>query len=74
MIYYSSRTLNDAQVNYTTTEKEFFGSSVRIGEIPPIPTWDQNHDIHRPFCTSIPNAQKEYEGPTHLLDPPPSRI
>jgi len=23
MIYYSSRTLNDAQVNYTTTEKEF---------------------------------------------------
>ena len=23
MIYYSSRTLNDAQLNYTTTEKEF---------------------------------------------------
>ena len=24
MIYYSSKTLNDAQLNYTTTEKEFF--------------------------------------------------
>ena len=24
MIYYVSRTLNDAQLNYTTTEKEFF--------------------------------------------------
>ena len=24
VIYYSSRTLNDAQLNYTTTEKEFF--------------------------------------------------
>jgi len=23
MIYYSSRTFNDAQMNYTTTEKEF---------------------------------------------------
>ena len=23
VIYYSSRTLNDAQLNYTTTEKEF---------------------------------------------------
>jgi len=23
MIYYASRTLNDAQLNYTTTEKEF---------------------------------------------------
>ena len=23
VIYYSSRTLNDAQMNYTTTEKEF---------------------------------------------------
>jgi len=23
MIYYVSRTLNDAQLNYTTTEKEF---------------------------------------------------
>jgi len=25
VIYYSSRTLNDAQLNYTTTEKEFLG-------------------------------------------------
>jgi len=24
VIYYVSRTLNDAQLNYTTTEKEFF--------------------------------------------------
>jgi len=74
VIYYSSRTLNDAQVNYTYNRERILSSSVRFGEILSIPTWDQNHDFHRPFCTSIPNAKKGCEGPTHSLDPPPSRI
>ena len=77
VIYYSSRTLNYTQVNYTTTKKEFLailGRTVHIGEISPIPTWDRNHDIHRPFCTLILNAQKGCEGPTHSLNPPPPRI
>ena len=53
---------------------EILGSSIRIEKISSIPTWDQNHHIHRPFCTSIPNAKKRCEGLTHLLDPPPSRV
>ena len=73
VIYYSSRTLNGAQLNYITTEKDL-GSSVRIRKISSITTWDQNHHIHRPFCTSIPNAQEGCEGPTHLLDPPSLRV
>jgi len=33
MIYYASRTLNDTQLNYTTTEKEFFSRSLCVGKI-----------------------------------------
>ena len=38
VIYCASRTLNEAQLNYITTEKEFFGSCVCVGKILPVPT------------------------------------
>jgi len=74
VIYYSSRTLNEAQLNYTTTEKEFLAVVFVLKKISSIYTWDQNHNIQRPFCTSIPNAQEGRKGLTHSLDPPPSRV
>ena len=73
VIYYSSRMLNDTQLNYTTTEKEFLAVVFALKKNS-IPTWDKNHHIRQPFHTSIPNAQKGHEGPTYSLDPPPSRI
>ena len=71
MIYYSSRILNDAQLNY---REGILCSSIRIEKISSMLTWDQNHHIYRPFRTLIPNAQKRHEGPTHSLDPPPPRV
>ena len=35
VIYYSSRTLNDAQLNYTTTEKEFLAVVFALGKFHP---------------------------------------
>ena len=43
VIYYSSRILNDAQLNYTTTEKEFLAV---VFEISSLPTRVQNHNFH----------------------------
>jgi len=41
VIYYSNKTLNYAQMNYITTEKEF---------LVVLPTWVQNRNFHRSFC------------------------
>ena len=37
MIYYSSRTLNDAQMNYTTTEKKFLVVVLALEKFRPYP-------------------------------------
>ena len=71
VICYSDRTLNDTQLNYTTTKKEFLAVVFVWKKISSIPTWNQSHHIHRPFRTSIPNPQEGHEDPTHSLDPPP---
>ena len=42
MIYYSSRTLNDAQLNCTTIEKKILGYSICIREILSLRTWVQS--------------------------------
>ena len=70
VIDYSSRTLNDAQVNYTTIEKEFLTVVFALEKFRHT-YLGPKHDIHRPFGTSIPNAQKRREGLTHSLVPYP---
>ena len=35
VIYYSSKTLNDAQINYTTTEKEFLALMIALEKFHP---------------------------------------
>ena len=45
VIYYSSRILNDAQLNHTTTEKKLLTVVLTLN-ISFIPTRDQNHHIH----------------------------
>ena len=35
VIYYSSRTLNDAQMNYTTTEKDFLAVMIALENFVP---------------------------------------
>ena len=39
VIYYASKMLNDAQRNYTTTEKRIISCCVCFGQIPTILTW-----------------------------------
>jgi len=58
MIYYVSRTLNDAQLNYTTTEKKIFGSCICLGEIMKISTRVQNNSVHRSFYHMIFDAKE----------------
>ena len=49
VIYYSSRTLNDAQMNYTTTEKKFLAVVFALEKFHPY-LLVQNHNFHRSFC------------------------
>jgi len=39
------KTLKDAQLNYTTTEKEFLAIVFALKNLF-IPTWNKNHNIH----------------------------
>ena len=44
-IYYSSRTMNDAQLNYSTTEKRASSRSVCIGEVLILPLRNEGHSL-----------------------------
>jgi len=72
VIYYSSRTSNDAQLNYTTIEKKFL--MVCIKEILSLPTWVQNHHFYRSFCADLHYGEEGCQGPTNSLDLASSRI
>ena len=50
VIHYSSRTLNDTPSELYYNRERILGKSVRIGEILPIPTWDQDNYLHRPLA------------------------
>ena len=49
VIYYPSRTLNDAQLIYTTTNKEFLAVVFAL---------EKFHYLHRSFCAKIPYGEK----------------
>jgi len=49
VIYYPSRTLNDAQLIYTTTNKEFLAVVFAL---------EKFYDLHRSFCAKIPYGEK----------------
>ena len=46
VIYYASRTLNDAQLNYATTKKELFGHCLCFRQIQAIFDWQQSRSAH----------------------------
>ena len=73
MIYYSSRTLNNAQMNYTTTEKEFLAVVFALEKFHPYllgpkTTIFTDHSVLRYLM------MKKDAKVTHSLDSPPSRI
>jgi len=70
MIYYSSRTLNDAQQNYTTTEKEFLAIDYALEKF----RLYLLGDFHRSLGTKIPHDQEGSKSPTDSVDPFASRI
>jgi hypothetical protein len=56
-IYYASKTLNDAQVNYATMEKEFL-VVVRIRKIQILYYELEGDRVHRPHCNQVPFVQE----------------
>ena len=64
VIYYSSRTLNDAQQNYTTTEKEVPDLLVRF----------EDGDFYGSLGSEIPHDQEGSKSPIDSVDPFTSRI
>ena len=73
VIYYSSRTLNDAQLNYTTTEKEFLAVVFALEKFC-LYLLGSKTIIFTDHSALRYLMKEECQGPTHLLDPPSSRI
>ena len=74
VIYYSSRTLNDAQVNYTTTEKEFLAVVFALEKLCTYLLGTKTTIFTDHSALRYLMLKKGCEGPTHSLNPPPSRI
>jgi len=73
MIYYSSRTLNNAQLNYITTEKEFLAVVFTLKFFCPYLFGIKTTiftDHYALWCLML----KKDEKATHSLDPPSSRV
>ena len=73
VIYYSSRTLNDAQQNYTTTEKEFLAVVFALEKFRPYLLCSKMV-IFMDHSTKIPHDQEGRKSSTDSVDPFASRI
>ena len=74
VIYYSSRTLNDAQLNYTTTEKEFSAVVFGLEKLHPYLLGSKITIFTDHSALRYLMMKKDAKGPTHSLDPPSLRI
>ncbi|KAA3466406.1 Retrovirus-related Pol polyprotein from transposon 17.6 [Gossypium australe] len=65
-IYYTSRTLTDVQLNYTTTEKDLL---VMI-----LFSWYQGHNLYRPLRYQVFGDQERCQAKVDLVDTFTARI
>ena len=74
VIYYSSRTLNDAQHNYTTTEKKFLAVIFALEKILALLVRIEDGDFHGSLGIEIPHDQEGSKNLINSMDPSASRI
>ncbi|GJT48898.1 reverse transcriptase domain-containing protein [Tanacetum coccineum] len=57
-IHYASKTMTEAESNYTTTEKKMYSRGVCIRKIPVFILSEQKHSAYGPFRSQYPLCQK----------------
>ena len=73
MIYYSSRTLNDTQKNYTTTENEFLAVVFALEKLALLVRIEDG-DFYGSLGSKIPHDQEGSKSLIDVVDPFASRI
>ena len=64
VVYYASKTLNKAQRNYTTIEKDL-SSSLCFGQISCLLGWVGHNNLHRLLNFEVPTHQEKCQGKTY---------
>ena len=73
MIYYVSKTLNNAQQNYTTTEKKFLVVVFTLKKFRPY-LLGSKITVFTDHSTDVPHDKEGRESKTHSMDPSFTRV